>query len=243
MVARHSAPVFAGARDRIGNRIACRRAAVSAYVNHFGVNACLRQLVRRPGQKESRWVNLLTDSDEAATAPPHSPSPHASPGTADVGATSAREPEPEPEINPGAEPEPRSLEVHNPATGELVRSVAVTDEREIEQKVERARRAQPAWAARTYDERADALRRFRALLEAEADECAHITTREMGIDGVEIRKRNLIPAEAIPYKTPSALTYDSGDFPTIFDKALKFADWDGYADRKRQSEAGETKVR
>ena len=146
----------------------------------------VRQLVRRPGQKESRWVNLLTASDEAASAPPYSPSVTAAPSGAPT-ATAARAAEPEPEINPGAEPEPRSLEVHNPATGELVRSVAVTDEREIEQKVERARRAQPAWAARSYDERAGALRRFRDLLEAEADECALITTREMGKPIVQAR--------------------------------------------------------
>ena len=105
--------------------------------------------------------------------------------TRDATAGPAREPEPE--IDPGAEPEPRSLEVHNPATGELIRSVAVTDEREVEQKVERARRAQPAWAARSYEERADALRAFRDLLEAEAEECARITTREMGKPIVQAR--------------------------------------------------------
>src|SRR5262249_24048655 len=51
---------------------------------------------------------------------------------------------------------------------------------EIEQKVARARAAQPAWAARPYDGRAAALRAFRDLLEQEAEECAQITTGEMG---------------------------------------------------------------
>ena len=92
-------------------------------------------------------------------------------------AASAPEVAPEPEL---AAPVERSLEVHNPATGDLLRSVAVTDEREVEQKVERARRAQPAWAARSYDERASRLQAFRDLLEAEAEECARITTREVG---------------------------------------------------------------
>src|SRR5205823_10545232 len=59
-------------------------------------------------------------------------------------------------------------------------SVAMTDEREIEQKVERARRAQPEWAQRSYNDRAGVLRAFRALLAAEAEDCARITTREVG---------------------------------------------------------------
>ena len=61
-----------------------------------------------------------------------------------------------------------------------MRSVAVTEESEIRQKLARARRAQPGWAARPYAERAAALRSFRDLLAAEADECAALTTREMG---------------------------------------------------------------
>jgi len=35
-----------------------------------------------------------------------------------------------------------------------------------------------------------------------------------------LRKRNLIPPSAIPYKTPVGTTYDSGDFPAVFDKAF-----------------------
>jgi acyl-CoA reductase-like NAD-dependent aldehyde dehydrogenase len=75
---------------------------------------------------------------------------------------------------------PHSIDVRDPATGESIRTVAITEAGEIEQKLARARRAQPAWAARTYDERAAALRAFRDLLEAEADESAAVTSREMG---------------------------------------------------------------
>jgi acyl-CoA reductase-like NAD-dependent aldehyde dehydrogenase len=131
----------------------------------------VRQLERRPGQKESRWLDLVAARDASA-------------GTGSVGAV-AHDPasetatEPEPATEPEA-PIERSLEVHNPATGEHIRSVAMTDEREIEQKVERARHAQPDWAARGYSERAGVMRSFRALLEAEAEECARITTREVG---------------------------------------------------------------
>src|SRR3954454_5833939 len=51
--------------------------------------------------------------------------------------------------------------------------------------------------------------------------------REMGIDPVEIRRRNHIQPDAMPYQTPGGTTYDSGDFPTILEKTLIVADWDG----------------
>ena len=60
---------------------------------------------------------------------------------------------------------------------------------------------------------------------------------EMGIDPVELRRRNHIQPNQIPAKVPSGSTYDSGDFPAILDAALKLADWDGFAARKAESEA------
>ena len=61
--------------------------------------------------------------------------------------------------------------------------------------------------------------------------------REMGIDQVEMRKRNHIKPEEMPYKTASGTVYDSGEFSILLDKALKFADVDGFADRKAESKA------
>ena len=61
-----------------------------------------------------------------------------------------------------------------------MRTVAITEPGEIAQKVVRARAAQPAWAARDFEARADVLRAFRDLLAAEAEECAQLTTQEMG---------------------------------------------------------------
>lgn len=61
--------------------------------------------------------------------------------------------------------------------------------------------------------------------------------REMNIDRAEIRRRNHIQPEAIPYKTPADTVYDSGDFPTILNKALAEADWDGFAQRRAESSA------
>lgn len=59
--------------------------------------------------------------------------------------------------------------------------------------------------------------------------------REMKIDPAEIRRRNHIRPDAFPYKTPAGTTYDSGDFPTILNKALAAADWDGFPARKKES--------
>jgi carbon-monoxide dehydrogenase large subunit len=61
--------------------------------------------------------------------------------------------------------------------------------------------------------------------------------REMGIDKVEMRRRNHIKPEEMPFKTASGTTYDSGEFTTLLDKALKFADVAGFAARKAESKA------
>ena len=61
--------------------------------------------------------------------------------------------------------------------------------------------------------------------------------RELGIDSVELRRRNHIRPEQMPYKAPSGMMYDCGEFPTVLDKALKSADWDGYAGRQEDSSA------
>ena len=61
--------------------------------------------------------------------------------------------------------------------------------------------------------------------------------REMGIDKVEMRKLNHIRPEEMPFKTASGTTYDSGEFTTLLDKALKFADVAGFAARKAESKA------
>ena len=59
--------------------------------------------------------------------------------------------------------------------------------------------------------------------------------REMGIDRIELRRRNHITPDMLPYAAPSGMSYDSGDFPTVLDKALAFADADGFAARRAES--------
>jgi carbon-monoxide dehydrogenase large subunit len=60
---------------------------------------------------------------------------------------------------------------------------------------------------------------------------------EMNVDPIVLRRRNHVDPEAMPYKAASAMTYDSGEFTAVLDKALVLADWDGFERRKRESEA------
>ncbi len=60
---------------------------------------------------------------------------------------------------------------------------------------------------------------------------------EMGMDPAEIRRRNLIRPEAMPYKTATGDVYDCGDFPALLEKALKKADYAGAKQRKAKSAA------
>jgi carbon-monoxide dehydrogenase large subunit len=71
------------------------------------------------------------------------------------------------------------------------------------------------------------------LLERLVDAVAHDT----GIDRVELRRRNFIPADAFPYQTPVALQYDSGDYQTTLAVALKNADWAGFEGRRSAAKA------
>jgi aerobic carbon-monoxide dehydrogenase large subunit len=58
---------------------------------------------------------------------------------------------------------------------------------------------------------------------------------EMGIDRLTIRRRNQIRPQDLPYKTASAVTYDSGDFAALTKQAFELADGKGFARRKRES--------
>jgi aerobic carbon-monoxide dehydrogenase large subunit len=69
------------------------------------------------------------------------------------------------------------------------------------------------------------------LIERLVEEASRIT----GIGPDKIRKRNLIPPSAIPYKTPIGATYDSGNFPAVFDKAIELARFADVGKRKRDA--------
>ena len=55
------------------------------------------------------------------------------------------------------------------------------------------------------------------------------------MDPAELRRKNYIPPEAMPFKTSLTFTYDCGEFEKGMDLALKMADWDGFAKRKAES--------
>lgn len=59
--------------------------------------------------------------------------------------------------------------------------------------------------------------------------------RELGIDPVAMRRLNLIPVSAMPYKTPGGNVYDCGNFEHVLDRALELSDWKGYAARREES--------
>jgi len=61
---------------------------------------------------------------------------------------------------------------------------------------------------------------------------------DLQIDRAEIRRQNLIPAAAMPYKTPIGPTYDSGDFPAVLERALDVSDYRGFATRRRSAPSG-----
>jgi carbon-monoxide dehydrogenase large subunit len=60
-----------------------------------------------------------------------------------------------------------------------------------------------------------------------------VAADQTGIDAAELRRRNLIAPKQIPYTTAFGSTYDSGDFPAIFERALSVADYAGFAARKK----------
>src|SRR5215210_1522070 len=64
-----------------------------------------------------------------------------------------------------------------------------------------------------------------------------IAAAELGIDRVELRRRNMIPPSAMPFKTGLVYTYDCGEFEQVMDKALTYGDWTGALERQKQARA------
>ncbi|MFJ1467894.1 xanthine dehydrogenase family protein molybdopterin-binding subunit [Massilia orientalis] len=71
------------------------------------------------------------------------------------------------------------------------------------------------------------------MMERLLDLAAH----RLGIDRVEIRRRNMVPRSRLPYRSAMGLTYDSGDFIGNMERVLELADWDGFAARRAASAA------
>ena len=69
------------------------------------------------------------------------------------------------------------------------------------------------------------------VIERMIDEAAH----ELGADPVALRRKNLIPASAMPYKTPLGMTYDCGEFEKGMVEAVKLADVAGFGSRREDA--------
>jgi aerobic carbon-monoxide dehydrogenase large subunit len=68
---------------------------------------------------------------------------------------------------------------------------------------------------------------------------ADLAAAELGLDPVELRRRNVIPRDRFPHATPLGFTYDSGDYEGALDAVLELAGWDALrSDRDRRREEG-----
>ncbi len=71
------------------------------------------------------------------------------------------------------------------------------------------------------------------FMERTLDICGH----HLGIPQDEMRLRNYIRPEEMPYTTPNGCVYDSGDYPAMLAKAKELVGWDQWLDRRRQARA------
>ena len=82
---------------------------------------------------------------------------------------------------------------------------------------------------------------FRGAGRPEASYCIEMivnkAARVLGIDGAELRRRNMIAPSAMPYETPLVFTYDCGEFEAVMDKCLDFAKWASFEERRREAAA------
>jgi carbon-monoxide dehydrogenase large subunit len=69
------------------------------------------------------------------------------------------------------------------------------------------------------------------------EQCIDLAAWQLGMDRVELRQRNMIRPEQMPFQTGLDYKYDCGDFPANMRLAMEQAQWDGFAARRAQSEA------
>src|SRR5258708_31771176 len=82
------------------------------------------------------------------------------------------------------------------------------------------------------------------LIERLIDDAA----RELGVDRIELRRKNMLPESSLPYQSPVGPYYDCGEFEKNLDMALKLADVAGYGARaaepkKRGQQPGRGRVK
>jgi carbon-monoxide dehydrogenase large subunit len=62
-----------------------------------------------------------------------------------------------------------------------------------------------------------------------------LAARRHGFDRLDLRRRNLVPASAMPYRSAVGVRYDSGDYRAAFDRAVTLADWAGFEARRAEA--------
>ncbi|MFO0997347.1 MAG: xanthine dehydrogenase family protein molybdopterin-binding subunit [Alphaproteobacteria bacterium] len=87
--------------------------------------------------------------------------------------------------------------------------------------------AAPAYAYRGIG-RAEASHLLERLIDTAAD--------SLGVDRIALRRKNLVPPSAMPYRNAVGADYDSGEFEATMDKALALADWRGFPQRRAEAE-------
>ena len=69
------------------------------------------------------------------------------------------------------------------------------------------------------------------VIERLIDEAA----KEIGLDPSELRRRNILSSNEMPYKTPLTFSYDCGEFDNNLDRALEISNYDGFAERRAEA--------
>ncbi len=62
-----------------------------------------------------------------------------------------------------------------------------------------------------------------------------LAARRHGFDRLELRRKNLVPSSAMPYRNAVGTLYDSGDYLAAFDRAVDLADWAGFEARRAEA--------
>jgi carbon-monoxide dehydrogenase large subunit len=62
-----------------------------------------------------------------------------------------------------------------------------------------------------------------------------LAARQIGIDRIDLRRRNLVPEAMMPYTNPFGMIYDSGAYHRVMERVLQLADWDGFAARRAEA--------
>jgi len=64
-----------------------------------------------------------------------------------------------------------------------------------------------------------------------------LAARQCGFDRLELRRRNLVPESAMPYRNPFGMVYDSGAYHKVMERVIALGDWAGFPARRAEARA------